>query len=148
MPLGHYTVKQPQIIKINCKFQPTNLLRKMALSWWYPSFITDSNLFASKLKLIFAELDDIFKEESDNENFICFEKSSYHRIQFDFHCNLLSWFEFGAKFAKSQPRSNVNKNNSSKQLAIIKPNVSHRNPIFVAHLEISFQLFDDDNSSA
>ena len=30
MPLGHYTVKQPHI-KINCKFQPTNLpLRKMA----------------------------------------------------------------------------------------------------------------------
>ena len=42
-------------------------------------------------------------------------KSSNRSIQFDCHCNLLSWFEFGAKFSKSQPRSNVNKNNSSKQ---------------------------------
>ena len=60
------------------------------------------------------------------------KKSSNHRIQFDCHCHLQSWFEFGAKFAKSQLRSNVNKNNSSKQLAI------HQAQIPMSVIEIRF----------
>ena len=52
-----------------------------------------------------------------------------------------------------QTSTKITRQNNLRYIKVIKPNVSHRNPIFVAlHLELSFQLFeeksDDDNSSA